>query len=64
MDKIYNYLIALGVLVIFIGLFIVTYLLNKKTPKPEGCVNPKEECKLCGIVTCSHNPINNENKGE
>jgi hypothetical protein len=55
-------LITGGVLLVFIGIFIGTYLLNKKTPKPEGCVSPQDECKACGVVSCSHHPVNQEQK--
>ena len=54
-----NYLIAGGVLLALIALFIGTYLLNKKTPKPDGC-KEHVECEGCKIVSCSHHPSNQE----
>jgi len=44
-----------------IFLFIFTYLLNKRTPKPEGCENLSEECEGCQILTCSHRIEKKEN---
>jgi hypothetical protein len=57
-------LIAGAILIVAIGLFIGSYLLNKKTPKPEGCEDTSKECGACGIVSCSHHPINNKEKGD
>ncbi len=59
-----NYLIAGGVVLVCIGLFIVSYLLNKKTPKPDGCEEKEEHCDTCGITSCFHHPSKNENKEE
>ena len=39
---------------ILIVVFIGTYLLNKNTPKPEGCVE-LSECGGCNNIACSHN---------
>ena len=47
-------IIAILIVVIGIGLFIGTYILNRRTPKPEGCENLSEECEGCQILTCSH----------
>ena len=57
-----KYIVGGGLLLVLIGLFIISYLLNKKTPKPEGCVVQEEECKVCGVSSCSRNP--NYNKEE
>ena len=40
-------------LVILIAIFIGTYLLNKNTPKPEGCED-MSECVGCNNIACSH----------
>ena len=32
--------------------FVFSYLLNKKTPKPEGCENIDENCEGCQITSC------------
>ncbi|MFQ6873982.1 MAG: hypothetical protein ACLT6Z_03910 [Coprobacillus cateniformis] len=39
---------------ILIVVFIGTYLLNKNTPKPEGC-EELSECGGCNNIACSHN---------
>jgi hypothetical protein len=38
---------------ILVAIYIGTYILNKKTPKPEGCEELKE-CSGCANVACSH----------
>lgn len=44
-----------GILLIaLIGLFIFTYLLNKRTPKPKGCENIDENCEGCPITSCGN----------
>ena len=55
-------IIAVGVVVISIGLFIFTYLLNKRTPKPEGCKNFESECEGCQMTSCSHYKEKEEKK--
>ena len=49
------------VLVIMIGLFIVCYIANKKTPKPEGCEDLEAECEHCSITSCLKNNSKKEN---
>lgn len=59
-----NQIIA-GVLVLgtAIGLFIASYLLNKKTPKPQGAeLDPG--CEGCSDILCNNNPAHKEEKGE
>ena len=34
-------------------LFIVTYVLNKRTPKPENCKELPDECKSCKVEFCA-----------
>lgn len=47
-----------GVLVIIglVGTYIITYLLNKRTPVPEECRELAEStsCKSCHNFACSH----------
>lgn len=65
LSNFWDYLVPAGVLIVAIGLFILSYLLNKKTPKPEGCQDTTQECEGCKMIGCSHHPINQEqNKGE
>lgn len=55
-------LITIGFLVVSVGMFLGTYILNKRTPKPEGCEN-MEECEGCQMTSCSHY-INKEDTNE
>lgn len=45
-----------------VGTFIVTYLLNKKTPKPKGCETITTNCKGCKMISCGHHPSREEKK--
>ena len=45
-----EYLIGGLVLVVFIGLYVFTYSLNKKTEKPEGV--KAIDCKGCKALNC------------
>lgn len=50
--EIVPYLLILGLVLIY----VLSYLLNKRTPVPEGCevaVN-KASCKSCHNFSCSH----------
>ena len=47
-------ILAVVIVLVCVGLFIGTYLLNKKTPKPDGCENLGEECEGCQMTSCSH----------
>lgn len=49
--------IVLGVM---IGIFLLVFLLNKKTPVPEGCEDLEAECATCPVKTC----LKNTNKEE
>lgn len=40
-----------------VGIYIVVYLLNKRTPLPEGCENLKPDCEACKDVNCVNNPL-------
>ncbi len=49
-------LIAIGVVVVLLAIFFISYVANKKTPLPEGCENIKideENCLACHNVDCS-----------
>ena len=56
--------IAVLIVLVCVGLFIGTYILNKRTPKPEGCENIGSECEGCQITSCSHHQNKNEEKEE
>ena len=42
--------------------YIVLYLMNKKTPLPEGCENLKADCEGCKDYACTNNPAHNSRK--
>lgn len=39
-----------------VGIYIGLYLMNKRTPLPEGCENLKAECEGCKDFSCSNHP--------
>lgn len=55
-------IIAVGIIVVCVVLFIGTYILNKRTPKPEGCEDVGSECEGCQITSCSHYKQKDEKK--
>ena len=55
-------IIAVGIVVVCVVLFIGTYVLNKRTPKPEGCEEVGSECEGCQITSCSHYKQKEEKK--
>ena len=55
-------IIAIGVVVFSVFLFIFTFVLNKRTPKPEGCENLGSECEGCQMTSCSHYKEKKENE--
>lgn len=59
-SKVTSIIMAVVIMIVMIGVFIGSYLLNKKTPKPEGCENLDENCEGCQITSCSHHKNNKE----
>ena len=55
-------IIAVVIIVALVGLFIGTYILNKKTPKPEGCEEVGAECEGCQMTSCSNYKQKEEKK--
>ena len=55
-------IIGVGILAICAGLFIFTYIINKRTPKPDGCEEIGSECEGCQMTSCSHYVKKDENK--
>lgn len=51
-SKIINIVLAGVVMISLVGAFVGSYLLNKKTPKPEGCENIDDSCEGCQITSC------------
>ena len=46
---------AIGIIVLVVAIFFVSYFLNKKTPVPKGCENlrvSEENCMACGNTEC------------
>lgn len=56
-------ILAVVILLVCVGLFIFTYILNKRTPKPEGCQDISAECEGCQITSCSHYKEKNKKEG-
>ena len=52
-------LLSIGIVILCVFLFIGTFLLNKRTPKPDGCEDVSQECESCSMVGCSHHPSSN-----
>jgi len=49
-------IVAILVFVSLASLVVVGYVLNAKTPKPEGCENIDSACEGCTITSCLKNP--------
>lgn len=50
-------ILAISILVALLAIFIVSFILYKKTPVPKGCEDIKiseENCLSCGHTECSH----------
>ncbi len=50
-------LVTVLVLVVIIGLYITTYILNKRTPAPIDI--EKSECSACNQKSCGMHPTHN-----
>jgi len=48
----WEYIIAIGIIVLIVFLYVYTYVLNVNTEKPEGCEDL--ECTSCKTDSCSH----------
>lgn len=46
------------------SIFILLFMLNKRTPVPKGCENLHADCSGCKIITCSRSSIKKEKEGE
>ena len=50
-------ILAISILVSLLAVFIVSFILYKRTPVPKGCENiriSEENCSSCGHKECSH----------
>lgn len=50
-----KYLIAVGIIVVIVIIYVVTYVLNENTDRPEGCEDL--ECNGCNAKDCSHRDL-------
>ncbi len=53
-----NWLIAIGILVALLVIFIVSFVLYRKTPVPKGCEDlerTEEKCAACSETGCRFN---------
>lgn len=51
---------AIILFVILSSIVALGYILNKKTPVPEGCEDLKENCEGCRITSCINHPSKNK----
>ena len=57
MSQVGYLILAISILVALLAIFIVSFILYKKTPVPKGCENIQindENCSSCGNSNCSH----------
>ena len=57
MSKTGYLIIAISILVVLLVVFIISFVLYKRTPAPKGCENIKiseENCSACNNKECSH----------
>jgi len=64
MNPILKTLIGIGIIAILVFLFIFSYMINKRQPKPEGCQSLEENCEGCSVTTCLNRKEKNDNEGE
>ena len=62
MNETTRVILTIVFVVALVALFIGTYILNKRTPKPEGCEDIGSECEGCQITSCSHYKEKEEKK--
>ncbi len=49
----WNYIIAIVIIVLVVGLYVFSYYWDSITEKPEVC-DEDLECKGCKVQNCSH----------
>jgi len=52
-------LVTILVLVGTVSLYILSYVMNKRTPVPEGIV-PLADCDACNTLSCAQHPENDK----
>lgn len=45
-----------------VAVYIILFLLNRKTPLPKGCENLKAHCDACHDIHCINNPGHAKNR--
>lgn len=50
-------IVALALVIGLIGFFTIGFLLNRKTPIPEGCELPSLSCEHCTASGCSYSGL-------
>ncbi len=56
MNDMLRILVAILIFSALVALYIGSYLLNKKTKKPEGSEDLTASCTGCAVTTCANNP--------
>lgn len=56
-----GFLVISGLLIFIIGIYILSYIMNKNTPVPEGII-AEAKCGTCNAPSCSvrDTPMNDE----
>lgn len=59
-----RWVLAISILVVLLAIFIITFILYKKTPAPKGCEEfekpSKNKCSGCGVKECHFNLYYND----
>lgn len=48
-------ILAVVILGSLLAIFVVSFILYRKTPAPKGCVPTEEQCKACNVKGCRAN---------
>lgn len=55
MSKPWLIVICVLIFVVLISVFIVSFILYRKTPVPKDCIPTEEQCKGCNMKGCRAN---------
>ena len=67
MSQIGYLILAISILVALLAIFIVSFVLCKRTPVPKGCEDLKiseEHCATCGHSECSYYKGTDKEEGQ
>lgn len=56
--------LTIAFFMVLIVVYISLYLMNKRTPLPEGCENLKPDCDGCHDFGCTNHPSHMNRKEE